>query len=332
MRLWRRCDETGAFDASISETVGSFSYTTQPYWNDEINSYSTTRLEPISIDTVITRHHDICQPRYIADGRCPRAVIGALGDLYSRDLCFSLSLGTLLSLLRATPQAQRLKQWFIRKIFCKPDYEARASADRLVTGAVLLLELPIILGFCYPILPLLASVAMLLNAGVFHVGMTRLGLKLSEDPPARVSIKYLWISLTLGCAIPSWLYMESGLSGKWVITLGMPFTALLAAKTWYGTEKSGHGDDLTPHEEFMVNKYTHNGRRYSPIALDDETCLGCSPYSTHVRWQSPAPESAPASVELLTCNAKFTALDRAMANPLFEEYLDDGRVAAVVTV
>ena len=45
----------------------------------------------------------------------------------------------------------------------------------------------------------------------------------------RASSHYLWISLPIGCLLPSWLYMESGLEGRWLVVLGMPLFALCGA-------------------------------------------------------------------------------------------------------
>merc|ERR1711924_279260 len=39
----------------------------------------------------------------------------------------------------------------------------RGPVDRLIMGLVLVVELPLVLGFCYPVLPLLACMAMALN-------------------------------------------------------------------------------------------------------------------------------------------------------------------------
>merc|ERR1711924_539939 len=58
-----------------------------------------------------------------------RAVASTLGDLYTKDLCFSVGAGSMLSFLRATPLAQRAKQWLVRTLFRRPDYEARTCGS-----------------------------------------------------------------------------------------------------------------------------------------------------------------------------------------------------------
>merc|ERR1711924_279262 len=94
-----------------------------------MQSHTQPTLADISLHSVITTHAEICSPSYVADGRCPRAVASTLGDLYTKDLCFSVGAGSMLSFLRATPLAQRAKQWLVRTLFRRPDYEARTCGS-----------------------------------------------------------------------------------------------------------------------------------------------------------------------------------------------------------
>ena len=43
------------------------------------------------------------------------------------------------------------------------------------------------------------------------------------------SVRYLWVSLIIGCALPSWMYFESGLHGRWLVVVGMPLCAICGA-------------------------------------------------------------------------------------------------------
>jgi len=270
MQLWSRCQRSDSFDTSVQSKVGTFEYESTRYWDVNANRYSIIRQVQIAVNVTITKHGDICQPAYIADGRCPRALIGALGNLYVRDLCFSVGLGAVFTFLRASPWSQRAKRWFVRTVLRRSAYVPRTSPDRMVTSAVLLLELPLILGFCYPVLPALAAIAMLLSSESFNISVERLGVKLTDDPTARVSIKYLFGSLGLGYAITLWLFVEGDFAGKWLVAFGWPLCTFVLAAIWIGAQKSQDGDDLTPHEKYMYKKYTHRpGRRKSLLHVDD---------------------------------------------------------------
>ncbi len=51
-----------------------------------------------------------------------------------------------LTFIRATPPMQKVKQLLVRTLLRRYEYVPRTSPDRMVTSAVLLLELPLILG------------------------------------------------------------------------------------------------------------------------------------------------------------------------------------------
>jgi len=269
MALWRQCDNARSFDTSVQGVIGSFSYPSQGYINLTTGFFEHHRTAEISIAVTVTTHDEVCHPRYIADGRCPRAVVSSLGELYTKDLCFSIGLGTILSFLRATPHMKRTKQWLMRKVCRQHEYEPKVRADRFVTSAALLMELPLVLGFLYPILPALAAAAMMLNAGVFHFAMSHFGTKMHEDPPPRVALHYLWGSLTLGCTLPTWLFWEGDFAGKWVMPFGPLLSIVLAKKAWYAANNAGDREHETPHEAFMRRKYMSGTRRRSPLGVDD---------------------------------------------------------------
>jgi len=178
-------------------------------------------------ELTVTTHHEICTPAYISDGRCPRALIQTLADLYIKKLAFSVYLAPVLNLLKSSAKGRAAKEWVMRTLLRKPDYQASKSLTREVVGVVMMMELPIILGFSVPVVTLLACLGTALNALVFHTAVARLGIELTNE--IKASSHYLWISLAMGCALPSWMYMESNLHGRWVVTVGMPLSALCGA-------------------------------------------------------------------------------------------------------
>ena len=94
-----------------------------------------------------------------------------------------------------------------------------------VPGVVMLLEIPLVLGFVVPLLVPLAFLSTGLHTLVFHFSVSSLGIQLKNH--ARPSTHYLWLSSFLGWALQVWLYYESGLSGWWLVMGGPPFLVCL---------------------------------------------------------------------------------------------------------
>jgi len=258
LRLWSPCTQGRSFDLSLARAAGHYSHPVPCDGSTCSNTVSENIFQkdgkcmrnsvngeiacagcyvrksgqyqgqcvqdnsvPLRIRTIITKHEDICRPVYVADGRCPRGLISNLGDLYVRELVASASISPLMTLLRVTPQAETAKSWIARSIFRKRDHQTSVAVDKFVFSVVLSMEIPLVLGFCYPILVPLACLVVGLNTGVFRVAVACLHIELKETA-TRVSVKYLWGSLTIGCAIIVWLFVESDLHGKWLVIIGVP--------------------------------------------------------------------------------------------------------------
>jgi len=81
----------------------------------------------------------------------------------------------------------------------------------------------------------------------------RLGIVLTDE--IKASSHYLWISLVIGCLLPSWMYMESGLHGRWLVVVGMPLSAVCGAFVCRDREKVNRPslqDPLLPGEPDAV--------------------------------------------------------------------------------
>ena len=84
----------------------------------------------------------------------------------------------------------------------------------------MLLEIPLVLGFCMPLLVPLACVAFASHAAVFQ--WSNAPLRYHAIP----STRYLWASIALGAALESWLFYEARLHGAWMIMIGCPLVAV----------------------------------------------------------------------------------------------------------
>jgi len=240
--LWQRCSNNENFNTMLSQEVGIFSYVGKcdegpgACFDLNANGVFTEQYHfvPIFLQTSITSHSDICSPRYVADGRCPRAIIGQLGDLYMKELVASACISPIINLLRATSQMQQAKAWVVRNLLQQPGYESHTSIDRFVFGVVMNLELPLVLGLTYPAIPVMTCLVVALNAGVFHTASVFLGLQISPESPPRLSTKYLWFAFALGCTLVIWLFAECDFHGRWLVTIGMPLCALVSCACWDG--------------------------------------------------------------------------------------------------
>jgi len=250
LSLWQRCSDGKSFSTLLREDVGSFTYVGTCGGgqgacydaNDGVLTHQTHSAR-ISLRTSITSHSDVCSPRYVADGRCPRTIIGQLGDLYMKELVASACISPTMTLLRATPQMQQAKAWVVRTLLQRPEYESRTSIDRLVFGVAMNLELPLVLGLTYPLIPVITCFVVALNAGVFHTASVYFGLQISPESPARLSTKYLWFAFSLGCALVIWLFAECDFHGRWLVTVGMPLCTLLGctySNGWIMTNRPWH--------------------------------------------------------------------------------------------
>jgi hypothetical protein len=214
LRLWSRCDDSTAFNTRAR---------IQGTW-------------PL-VSVRVVSHEDICFPGYVPNGKCPRAVVDVLGTLFMKKLSFAafISPAVALRLAQATPLALfvvgmvgRIKSKFSSTTTDASDVDAKL-VDREIAGLVLLIEMPILLGAMVPPLILLAAIALGLNASVFHL-VAKVGISVVER--ANVPFKYLWLSLILNYCLSTWFFWENGLSGKWIIAVGMPVSIGLGAVSY----------------------------------------------------------------------------------------------------
>ena len=89
-----------------------------------------------------------------------------------------------------------------------------------MAGVVMLLEIPIVLGFCVPILIPLACLSFWLHAAAFEHS------KLPFEENCKPSTHFLGVSLAIGMALLGWIFYESNLHGTWMVLFGTPVTAM----------------------------------------------------------------------------------------------------------
>jgi len=274
LHLWSKCHQEHSFNLALNGVAGH--YETKPIMTEPIKKGFSNQLTcpsggtlisamcltctsgatligsrcstPVNMHRVITTHEEICQPAYVADGRCPRGLISNLGDLYARELIASASLSPLMTLLRVTPPVQMVKAWIARSVFGRHDHQEAVGIDKFVFNVVLHMEIPLVLGFCYPILVPLAALVVGLNAGVFRIAVVCLRIQLQANA-IRVPARYLWGSLMVGSAIIIWLFAEANLHGKWLVIVGIPLSGALSAmacRMWHQATRFSHVASESP--------------------------------------------------------------------------------------
>ena len=88
----------------------------------------------------------------------------------------------------------------------------------------MLMEEPIFLGFCVPILIPLTCISFYLHAVVFSVLRNYCGMTLVND--TLPSYKVIGVTLGLGYAFGVWFFFACGFSGRWLVAVGPPIGAL----------------------------------------------------------------------------------------------------------
>ena len=147
-----------------------------------------------------------------------------LGSLLFKKLCFGATVGPAIALLLATPAALRAKLWVYKKVLRKPDdYTITKALDTEMASIVMLLEIPLAVGLCVPVLVPLACVCCAAHAAAFQCSSVPLEYR------SKPSTRYLWASLGLGCALVAWLFYEASLHGYWLVILGPPPIAMCTA-------------------------------------------------------------------------------------------------------
>ena len=151
LMLWSPCREEGTFDISVTVPIAATNTS-----NAGSNSIS------------ITQHSEVCDParntRY-GSGRCPIAVVDALGTLLVGKLLFAALVGPVRLLISKTKAAEQAKQWVLQKVGLQ--VTTTTNVDTEAAGIVMLLEIVLVLGFVVPVVPVVVCVAFLFHAKAF---------------------------------------------------------------------------------------------------------------------------------------------------------------------
>ena len=133
---------------------------------------------------------------------------------------------------------------------CRPDYLATKEIGQELVVINMLVDYPLVLGFCVPVLVPLACLSMVQSAAVLHWAPI-LGVEFSNM--ARPSSAYMWLSGCAGLAFSAWFYVACGLHGKYIVAIVAPLMTGCSAWCSYRWCKmaGGHADD--PHSPVHID-------------------------------------------------------------------------------
>eukprot|EP00656_Telonema_subtile_P056764 TRINITY_DN9156_c0_g1_i2.p1 TRINITY_DN9156_c0_g1~~TRINITY_DN9156_c0_g1_i2.p1 ORF type:complete len:279 (+),score=39.01 TRINITY_DN9156_c0_g1_i2:104-940(+) len=233
--FWDRCQNASAFDLSV-HAGGNFA---------------------------VLRHDEVCSPSYAAD-RCPRAVVEVLGNLLVQKLMFTIFVIPPLVLLISTEQLRRAREWIVQELLRKPEYKVTNSIDQQMVGVAMLIEYPLVLGFCVPALLPLSALALAHSAAVFHCATRHLNLEMSQARPSSAYMAMAWV---LGCAMNAWFFLACGLYGGYLMAVGMPVSGGVAV--WLMQRQSQQPESLSPPSELIVLPLKSGPEGWAPSELVD---------------------------------------------------------------
>jgi len=174
---------------------------------------------------LLVGHDQVCSPDYQAS-RCPRAVVDALGTLIVQKQIFAVFAAPPLALLMCTPWFRSSRDWVMRTLLCQPNYDGAKKIDKELVVVNMLVDYPLVLGFCVPLLVPLSCLAMAQTAALFHWARA-LGVEFSNM--ARPSTAYMWLSGCSGLALNAWVFIACDLDGKYVVATAAPLIAVCSA-------------------------------------------------------------------------------------------------------
>eukprot|EP00656_Telonema_subtile_P001989 TRINITY_DN10867_c0_g1_i1.p1 TRINITY_DN10867_c0_g1~~TRINITY_DN10867_c0_g1_i1.p1 ORF type:complete len:106 (-),score=20.59 TRINITY_DN10867_c0_g1_i1:119-436(-) len=89
----------------------------------------------------------------------------------------------------------------------------------------MLIEYPVVLGFCVAMLVPFSALALAHGTAVLPPQASHNSQASSCRKRPRPSSAYMALSWGLGCVMDAWLFLACGLHGKYLVVVGMPVSA-----------------------------------------------------------------------------------------------------------
>ena len=171
---------------------------------------------------------------------CPRDVVSSVGSLLLSTVIIGMFLEPSITLVLAkvlgSQTKRQLQERLVRLVIPSyvAEHEVVATEDvvaDVVAELAFLMEEPLLLGFCVPLLLPLACVSMAANSVVFNLMISNRGVESNDYDSIRV-VSTLRVERTLmpaaimGYVLVVWFFFSCELHGRWLVVFGAPICAL----------------------------------------------------------------------------------------------------------
>merc|ERR1712046_119396 len=89
-----------------------------------------------------------------------------------------------------------------------------------MVGLVMILEAPLVFGACIPWMLPLAAIDTGLNGCIFQTALAEYNMGLAHQ--SSLSTSWLWLAISLGWCLMSWIFIECSFAGSFLVLFGMP--------------------------------------------------------------------------------------------------------------
>jgi hypothetical protein len=158
---------------------------------------------------------------------CPRDVVTSVGSLLLNSVIIGTFIGPIITLVLGSQTKRQVQESIVRLVI--PSYvvkKAVVSGEDLVGELVFLMEEPLFLGICVPLLIPLVCVSVAVNSVTFNLLMSQCGVECNNDNKIPRIDGSLIVAAIMGYAFVVWFFFSCDLQGAWLVLFGAPFCAL----------------------------------------------------------------------------------------------------------
>ena len=230
----------------------------------------------------IVSHKEICSPVY-SPGKCPRAIIDAVGLLVVKKLVFAAFVAPSIVLLYNASPVRKLMLWFADHVSYS-GYISRCVSKKANTPTIsweacsvmMMLAIALAFGFVMPLVIPLTGMAMWAHVAVFRYASNHMNVQLAND--IQPSSWFLWFALHYCSMLVMWMFYECDLCG-WPLVVVTPIVSVIGCvirkvMSFFVYKTHGHDSDTKRMlEEPLLERETHecHDHNHGVYNDDDET-------------------------------------------------------------
>jgi len=157
---------------------------------------------------------------------CPRDVVSSMGSLLLSSVIFGMFIGPTITLILGSRTKRRVQKRLVRLVI--PSYIVEKNVvdtEDVISNLVFLMEEPLFLGMCVPLMLPLVCVSIAANSVAVNVMISHYGVESTGHNSINVDV-ILVNAAILGYTLVVWFFISCGLQGSWLVVFGAPFCAL----------------------------------------------------------------------------------------------------------